>query len=97
MTVTLVGKLNGTTIDTASFVPLSTAATLEVFNWSGINEVDLSTSGGTHHSTYTSGTGTQVAMDNLTINSPIPEPTTLSILGAGLAGLGLVRRRRRSV
>ena len=37
-------------------------------------------------------------MDNLTITTGVvttPEPSTLAILGAGLAGLGVVRRRRR--
>ena len=36
---------------------------------------------------------TTVAFD-VTLNEPIPEPTTAALLGAGLLGLGLFRRRR---
>ena len=75
----------------------ATAATLETFNWTDINEVDFVGSGGTHHSGY-SGSGTQVALDNLTITTGVisnPEPSSLAIVGAGLAGLGLAHRRRR--
>ena len=35
------------------------------------------------------------AIDNLDVNV-IPEPATLSLLGLGLGGLGLIRRRRKA-
>ncbi len=49
--------------------------------------------------TYTWGTGADA--DNLVIAigpaaSPVPEPASLALLGAGLAGLGMIRRRRKA-
>jgi hypothetical protein len=89
--VTVVGKLNGITTNSIIFGVSATAPTLEIFNWAGINEVDVSATGGIHHAGYL-GDGTEVAMDNLTITAP--EPSTLAIFAAALAGLGLARRRR---
>ncbi len=47
----------------------------------------------------TSNTNAQdaVAIDNLSFGSstPVPEPATLAVFGLGLAGLGIMRRRRR--
>ena len=94
LSVTVKGLLNGVVEDTIKFTPLATAATLETFNWSGINQVSISATGGPHHVGY-SGSGNQVAIDNLTVTTGVPEPSTLAIVGAGLAGLGIARRRRR--
>ena len=50
--------------------------------------------------TYTWTWGTGADADSLVVNignvSAVPEPASLSILGAGFAGLGLIRRRKRS-
>lgn len=41
--------------------------------------------------------GGSFAADNLEITAPVPEPSTLALLGAGVATLVLLRRRRRTV
>jgi hypothetical protein len=94
--VTVTGLLGGIVEDTETVTPLATGPTLETFNWADISEVEILPGIGTNHSGY-SGSGTQVSIDNLTLTPTIttPEPSTLAILGAGLAGLSVVRRRRR--
>ncbi len=35
-------------------------------------------------------------VDSVTFSSSVPEPASLALVGVGLVGLGLVRRRRKS-
>ncbi len=89
--VTVTGLLNGIQEYMNTVTVSSTAPTLETFAFSGVNEVDVTTAGGTQNPSY-AGSGTELAIDDLTVSTP--EPSTLAIVGAGLAGFGIVRRRR---
>jgi len=45
----------------------------------------------------TLGAGSQIGYQSNTQLVPVPEPASLAIFGAALAGLGLIRRRRKNV
>lgn len=96
--LTVTGLLGGSTIFTKSLVLSATAPTLVQFGWAGVDEVLFVSSGGTLHPGYEPNDGTQFAMDDLVINGPLtsaPEPVSLLLVGSGLAGLGVIGRRRR--
>lgn len=97
LSIHVVGTGTGTTTYTKDFVVNSTAASNIVFNWSGLTSVRISSSGGTPHVGY-SGAGAHFGMDNLTVNAaPVPEPETYAMLLAGLALVGAIAHRRKTV
>jgi hypothetical protein len=96
----IVGLLNGVPVagdDVHVTISAIGPAQLVVLNWSGINQVDFTPSGGTNHGW--NGSGEHFIIDDLCINGgcggqTTPEPGTLVMLGSGVVGLaGLLRRK----
>jgi len=92
----IVGLFNGNVMFTTN-VTIDTQTPVFVnLNWSGINEVDFTPSGGTNHG-Y-NGSGEHFTIDDMTINGgggQVPEPASLFLLGTGLLGLGRAIRKKR--
>lgn len=92
--------VGGTQLDTITFTVNTTGPTLETFNWTGLNYVTFSSSGGIHHSGY-AGNQPEFAMDNLTLNnvSPppsVPEPSAVILLATMLGLVGFRLRVSRT-
>jgi len=65
------GFIKGTLVYDVTNTLSATAPTLIQFNFYGVDEVDLTSSGGTHHAGY-AGSGTVFGMDNLSIQTYVP-------------------------
>jgi hypothetical protein len=91
LSFTLEGWLGGVMVDSAMLHV--TGNTLQTYteNWANVDTIEIMS---TTALPVNWGSGT-LYMDNVEINDAIavPEPVSIALLGAGLLGLGLVRRR----
>ncbi len=90
LNVNVTGSLAGNIVDTANFTVNTSGPTLETFNWTDINSVTFTTSGGTLHQSAPLGAGRQLVFDNLTISS-IPVPSAAWLFGSTFIGFWLVQ------
>jgi hypothetical protein len=91
LSFTLEGWLGGVMVDSA--VLHVTGNTLKTYteNWANVDTIEIMS---TAALPVNWGSGT-LYMDNVEINDAmaVPEPVSIALLGAGLLGIGLVRRR----
>jgi hypothetical protein len=82
-TLSFTGLRNGVVVDRSGNYNINTTSPQFIdLDWTGIDELIIS------------NTGQQWAMDNFTFTAtPVPEPATMALLGAGILGVGLLRRR----
>jgi hypothetical protein len=79
---------NGTTVlATDTFTPASTATFRGITV--GLSDLDITTL-----TMSAPGAGNFNTMDNVTVGTPVPEPGSLALCGAAVAGLGWYRRRK---
>jgi len=88
------GFLNGTVQYTQAFDVFYDQAVQLAFNTALVDQVEFSAVGGTDASQTDSGSGTQMAFDDMAFNVvEVPEPGLIILLSSGLLGLGIARRR----
>jgi hypothetical protein len=93
------GFRGGTEVFTQALVLNTSGPTHAIFDFTDVDRVTFETSGGVDNPVMLGG-GTHFAMDDVQLGAPIdstvtPEPISLVLLGTGLAGVGVVSRRRR--
>jgi len=101
-TLTVEGYLGGTLVGTDTYTLGSTnvySAGPGYSNWtlesaSGLAGVTLDTLDVVLNASTASGDISNSNITNVDLTSVVPEPCSMLLMGAGLAGLGLVRRRR---
>lgn len=85
LSVQVTGYLSGIQTNTSLLTVSTSVHTLEIFNWSNVDQITFHTSGGSFGNM-------QLAMDNLTI-SPVPEPETRGLILSGLVLVGVAAQR----
>lgn len=96
--VTVIGYADGAIKYQNTYLLNTSSPTLITFNYSGVDQVEFSSSGGVHNPVFL-GHGTHFAMDDMVIEPhytiPVPEPATF-IAGAGMLGLFCWSQRKTS-
>jgi hypothetical protein len=97
LSITAQATTVGGLTETQTFKVNTTGPTKEVFNFGKITSISFISSGGTTKTGLSCSACNVFAMDNLTINAPVPEPETYGMMLAGLGLMGFMIRRKSSV
>jgi hypothetical protein len=96
LTVSVIGRMNGAVVNSATVVVDPFGPTLEALNWTDINEVDFSTSAGSSEPPAY-GNGTQFVLDEVSFTPAVPEPSTWAMLLIGFAGIAFAAHRKSRI